>query len=156
MDAGRENIKVAKLHAKRSNLDIIYKELLPEDAVKQNLKFDVVVSMEVIEHVSDPKAFIGFCSQLVRPGGVMLCATINRTIKSLALAKISAEYIFGWLPRGTHDWRKFLKPSELCRLLREETFVIEDISGFVYKIAYDEWILSNDVDINYVIYAKKI
>ena len=86
----------------------------------------------------------------------MLCATINRTIKSLALAKISAEYIFGWLPRGTHDWRKFLKPSELCRLLREETFVIEDISGFVYKIAYDEWILSNDVDINYVIYAKKI
>lgn len=155
IDAGEKNINVAKLHANRSSLDIIYRNILPEDAVAEQLSFDVVLNLEVIEHVPDPATFMTACGTLVKPGGAIICATLNRTLKSLALAKIGAEYILRWLPRGTHDWRAFLKPSELCTLLRREGFTISDLKGVTYNIYLDEWSLTKDLAVNYLIFAKK-
>ena len=155
IDAGEQNINVAKLHANQSSLDIIYRKLLPEDAVAERLSFDVVLNLEVIEHVVDPAAFMSACGTLVKPGGAIVCATLNRTLKSFALAKIGAEYILRWLPRGTHDWRTFLKPSELCTLLRREGFTISDLKGITYNLFFDEWSLTKDLAVNYLIFAKK-
>ena len=155
IDAGEQNINVAKIHAKRSGLDIDYKKLLPEDAVMQGLSFDVVLNMEVIEHVANPDRFIEACATLVKPGGVMVCATLNRTLKSLIFAKVGAEYILQWLPRGTHDWQMFFKPSEFCALLRRQGFTIYDLKGLKYKFLSDDWFLTNDLSINYMLLAKK-
>ena len=155
IDAGDKNIKVAGIHAERSGLDILYRQLLPEDAAAEQCTFDVVLNMEVIEHVANREAFMEACGVLVKPGGVMFCATLNRTLKSLAFAKIGAEYIFRWLPRGTHDWRAFVKPSELSFLLRREGFSIVDIKGLTYSVLFDEWSLSDDLAVNYLILAKK-
>ena len=155
IDAGEQNIKSSSIHATQSGLDITYEKLLPEDAAARGLLFDAVVNLEVIEHVADPEGFISACGTLVKPGGVMVCATLNRTLKSLAFAKIGAEYVLRWLPRGTHDWRLFLKPSEFCALLRGQNFTIADMKGLTYNILFDEWILSDDLNVNYMLFAKK-
>ena len=156
IDAGEENINVARVHALQSDLDIKYEKLLPENAVKQGLSFDAVLNMEVIEHVANPESFIAACGALVKPGGVMVCATLNRTLKSLLFAKIGAEYILRWLPYGTHDWRMFFKPSELCTLLRTQEFAIADMKGLTYNILFDDWFLTKDLSVNYMLFAKKI
>jgi len=156
IDAGEQNINIAKVHANKSGLDINYKKLLPEDAVVQGLSFDVVLNMEVIEHVDNPESFIESCSSLVRPGGVMVCATLNRTLKSLVFAKIGAEYILRWLPRGTHDWQKFYKPSEFCALLRGQGLSIVDLQGLKYNFLSDDWFLNKDLSVNYILFAKKL
>ena len=155
IDAGEKNIKISRIHAIQSCLDITYENLLPEHAVARGLSFDVVVNLEVIEHVTDPKGFISACGELVKPGGVMVCATLNRTLKSLVFAKIGAEYVLRWLPRGTHDWRMFLKPSEFCALLRGHNFTITDLKGLTYNILFDEWVLNDDLNVNYMLFAKK-
>ena len=155
IDAGEKNIKVAQNHAKCGELDILYRQQLPEDVAADHRSFDIVLNMEVIEHVANREAFMEACGVLVKPGGVMFCATLNRTLKSLAFAKIGAEYIFRWLPRGTHDWRAFVKPSELSFLLRREGFSIVDIKGLTYSVLFDEWSLSDDLAVNYLILAKK-
>jgi 2-polyprenyl-6-hydroxyphenyl methylase / 3-demethylubiquinone-9 3-methyltransferase len=155
IDAGDKNIQIAKIHAEQSRLKINYRNILPEDLSKEGALFDVVLNMEVIEHVADTHAFMQACCAMVRPGGVMVLSTLNRTLKSLALAKIGAEYVLRWLPRGTHDWRKFLKPSETASLLRENGLDITQIKGMTYNPFSDEWSLGSDLDINYLALAIK-
>lgn len=155
IDAAERNIEVARLHAEQSGLEIDYQCRLPEEAAANGDSYDVVLNMEVIEHVADPSAFMAASGALVRPGGVMIGATLNRTLKSLALAKIGAEYVLRWVPRGTHDWRAFVKPSEFSALLRAEGFSVEDLQGLRYNPLFDEWTLVRDLDVNYLIFAVK-
>lgn len=155
IDAGDKNVTIASLHAGQSGLDIDYQQQLPEDLVKSGKTFDVVLNMEVIEHVADVEAFLGASCSLIKPGGVMVLSTMNRTIKAFGLAKVGAEYIMRWLPAGTHDWRKFVKPSELARGLRANAVDITDISGMSYSLLKDTWSLSTDLDVNYLVSAVK-
>jgi len=155
IDAGEKNVNIAANHAERMELDITYRNLLPEDAVAEGLQFDVVLNMEVIEHVADTGIFMEACGALVKPGGAMVGATLNRTLKSLAFAKIGAEYVLRWLPRGTHDWRAFVRPSEFSSLLRAEGFTVKDLKGLSYNPFFDEWTLGSDLGVNYLIYAVK-
>jgi 2-polyprenyl-6-hydroxyphenyl methylase/3-demethylubiquinone-9 3-methyltransferase len=156
IDAGAKNIEVATLHAKQFGLDIDYRHILPEniDADLNDL-FDVVLNMEIVEHVADLDLFLRSSSVLVRPSGVMVLSTINRTLKSLALAKIGAEYILRWLPQGTHDWRKFVRPSELARGLRPHGIKIKNLKGISYSLLNDSWSLADNLDVNYLVWATR-
>ncbi len=155
IDAGDKNIAIAQLHAEQSGLDIDYRHQLPEDLAKTKGTFDIVLNMEVIEHVADVDTFLAASSALVKPGGVMVLSTLNRTLKAFALAKVGAEYVMRWLPAGTHDWRKFVKPSELARGLRPQGVNIADVTGMIYNPFKDEWALSEDLDVNYLVFATK-
>ncbi|MEJ2122636.1 MAG: bifunctional 2-polyprenyl-6-hydroxyphenol methylase/3-demethylubiquinol 3-O-methyltransferase UbiG, partial [Alphaproteobacteria bacterium] len=139
IDAARTNIEVARLHAAESGLEIDYRHTTVEALADANEQFDVVLSMEVVEHVADVGAYIGACAAVLKPGGAMILATLNRTPKAFALAIVGAEYLLRWLPRGTHDWRKFVKPSELGRHLREHGLAIEDLTGLAYNPLNDKW-----------------
>lgn len=155
IDAAARNIDVAKVHAEQSSLSINYRNIQPEDLIAEGLVFDIVVSLEVVEHVADLDAFLSACAAMVRPGGGMVLSTINRTVKSLALAKVMAEYILRWVPTGTHDWKKFVKPSELASSLRPTGLDISALEGMSYDPLGDIWRLSKDLDINYMAFAKK-
>ena len=156
IDAAENNIEVAKVHAAQSGLNIDYRNATPEMLVDEGKQFDIVLNMEVIEHVDDPQFFMQACAALLKPGGLMFVATLNRTIKSLALAKFGAEYILRWLPAGTHDWRKFVKPSEMSGLLRGAGLDLVDITGVVYNPITDKWSAApRDLDINYMVIAQK-
>ncbi len=155
IDAGIDNITIANLHAERSGLDINYHHQLPEDLAKTGETFDIVLNMEVVEHVADVEIFLQASASLVKPGGIMVLSTINRTLKAFALAKIGAEYILRWLPIGTHDWRKFVKPSELVQGLRPFEMDVSDLTGMVYNPFKDTWSLSKDLSVNYLVSAKK-
>ncbi|KEO54801.1 bifunctional 2-polyprenyl-6-hydroxyphenol methylase/3-demethylubiquinol 3-O-methyltransferase UbiG [Thalassospira permensis] len=156
IDAAENNIEVAKVHAVQSGLAIDYRNCTPEMLVDEGKQFDIVLNMEVIEHVDDPQFFMQACAALLKPGGLMFVATLNRTIKSLALAKFGAEYILRWLPAGTHDWRKFVKPSEMSGLLRGAGLDLVDITGVTYNPITDKWSAApRDLDINYMVIAQK-
>lgn len=157
IDAGDKNIAIARLHAEQGGLAIDYRHVLPENMARDaGANFDVVLNMEVIEHVTDVDAFLKASASMLKPGGIMFLSTLNRTLKALALAKIGAEYILRWLPVGTHDWRKFVKPSELARGLRPHGVTITDVTGMIYKPMADEWALSpGDLDVNYLAVAVK-
>ena len=155
IDAGAEAVEVARLHAQEADLDIAYACTLPEDLAAVGRSFDVVLNMEVVEHVADLDAFLAAACGLLRPGGTMAVATLNRTLKALALAKIGAEYLLRWLPPGTHDWRKFVRPSELNRGLGRHGVNIVDLTGVVYDPLTGNWRLSRNLDINYMAFAVK-
>lgn len=156
LDAAENNINVARLHAEQAGLEIDYRVGTPETMVDGGKQYDVVLNMEVIEHVDDPAFFMQACAALLKPGGIMFIATLNRTIKSLALAKIGAEYVLRWVPKGTHDWRKFVKPSELSRYIRGAGLELSDITGVVYNPVSDKWAPApHDLDINYMAIATK-
>lgn len=155
IDAGKENIEVARLHAEQSGLDIDYHHRLPEDLTSEKGRYDMVLNMEVVEHVADLDAFLAASAKLVRPGGVMALSTLNRTLKSLALAKIGAEYILRWLPAGTHDWRKFVRPSELAGGLRGHGIDITELEGMTFSPINAEWRLSRDLNVNYLAFGVK-
>jgi 2-polyprenyl-6-hydroxyphenyl methylase/3-demethylubiquinone-9 3-methyltransferase len=161
IDAGEKNIEIAKIHAEQSGLNINYRNVYPEDLAKQGQRFDVVLNMEVIEHVADTEAFMAASASVLKdkgkgPGGCMALSTINRNIKSLLLGKVAAEYILRWLPTGTHDWKKFLKPSELARLVRAHGLEFTDLQGMTYNPFKDTWSLSKtDLDVNYLAFAEK-
>jgi len=155
IDAGDKNVAIASLHSEQSGLDITYRQQLPEDLAASGKTFDIVLNMEVIEHVADVDAFLAASASLIKPGGVMVLSTMNRTLKALALAKIGAEYVMRWLPVGTHDWRKFVKPSELARGLRPHNVQVSDITGMVYSPLKDVWSLSKDLDVNYLVSAVR-
>ena len=155
IDAAERNIEVAKLHAAESGLDIDYRVMQPEDLVATGAAFDVVVNLEVVEHVADLNAFMTASAAMVKPGGGMVLSTINRTLKSLALAKVMAEYVLRWLPVGTHEWRKFVKPSELARGLRQAGMEITALEGMHYDPLSDRWRAGPNLDINYLAFAKK-
>ncbi|MCH8808833.1 MAG: bifunctional 2-polyprenyl-6-hydroxyphenol methylase/3-demethylubiquinol 3-O-methyltransferase UbiG [Proteobacteria bacterium] len=159
IDASPENVEVAALHAAESGLAIDYRltsaEALAEDLTAAGAGFDVVVNMEVVEHVADAAVFLHASAALVRPGGAMVLATLNRTPKAFVLAIVGAEYVLGWLPRGTHDWRRFLRPSELAALLRDGGVEIAEITGVVYNPLTAAWRLARDLDVNYMVFAVK-
>lgn len=150
-DAAEGNLPVARIHAERSGLAIDYRHTTAEALAEAGETFDVVLNMEVVEHVADPLAYLTACRQLVRPGGVHLCSTINRTAKSFAAAIVGAEYVMRWLPRGTHEWSKFITPDELYDLLRRAGFEPVDRKGFVFNPISWQWRLSDrDLSVNYV------
>ncbi len=155
IDAGEETIAVASAHAERDALAINYRQAVPETLAQEGLSYDVVMSVEVIEHVDDVDAFLAATAALVRPGGALILGTINRTLKSLALAKIGAEYILRWVPAGTHDWKKFVRPSEMAGGLRDQGVTLRSIKGTVYSPFKDEWSLSRDTDVNYLAFFTK-
>jgi 2-polyprenyl-6-hydroxyphenyl methylase/3-demethylubiquinone-9 3-methyltransferase len=155
IDAGFENIEAAKAHAHAMELNIIYRHVLPEKFEKEQGRYDVVINMEVIEHVPDINTFLQASTALLRPGGAMALSTLNRTFKSLAFAKIGAEYILRWVPIGTHNWKQFVKPSELESGLRANGVFIQDLTGMVYNPLNGEWEQSIDLDVNYLAFAGK-
>lgn len=150
IDAGDETVEVARNHAERNGLSIAYRQAMPEILADEGASFDAVMSLEVVEHVADMDAFLAALAALVKPGGVLVMGTLNRTLKSLALAKVGAEYILRWVPPGTHDWKKFVRPSELATGLRAHGFELRTIKGVVFNPLKDEWSLSNDTDVNYL------
>jgi 2-polyprenyl-6-hydroxyphenyl methylase/3-demethylubiquinone-9 3-methyltransferase len=151
VDASERNIGVAKLHAANQDLDIEYLCSTVETLVEERAEpFDLILNMEVIEHVAEPGQFLRDCSRLLAPGGLMIVATLNRTARSLALAKVGAEYVLGWLPRGTHDWNRFLKPEEIRRFLAAEPVQVEGPFGVGFEVLSGRWSLSADSSVNYM------
>ena len=157
IDASARNIGTASAHAAESGVtSVSYRHGRAEELVAEDQYFDVVLALEVLEHVSDVRLFLQTCARLLRPGGVLFLATLNRTAKSYALAIIGAEYVLGWLPRGTHDWRRFLKPSEIAAALRPHGVAVRDISGLTYNPFNRAFSLSpHDHSVNYLLWAEK-
>ncbi|MFY9625400.1 MAG: bifunctional 2-polyprenyl-6-hydroxyphenol methylase/3-demethylubiquinol 3-O-methyltransferase UbiG [Rhodoplanes sp.] len=154
-DPSTTNIEVAKLHAAQSGLAIDYRATTAEALSDADERFDVVLAMEVVEHVADVDLFVRKCADMVKPGGLMVAATLNRTIKSFALAIVGAEYILRWLPIGTHQWDKFITPAELETTLEEAGLRVIGETGVVYVPFADRWRLSDDSDVNYMMVADK-
>lgn len=150
-DAAERNLTVARTHAEQAGLAIDYRHTTAEALAAAGEAFDVVLNMEVVEHVADPPAYLSACRTLLKPGGLHICSTINRTAKSFAAAILGAEYVMRWLPRGTHDWSKFITPAELDGLLRRSGFDPVDAKGFVFNPLSWQWRLSDrDLSVNYV------
>jgi 2-polyprenyl-6-hydroxyphenyl methylase/3-demethylubiquinone-9 3-methyltransferase len=155
VDPSEANIEAARLHASQADLMINYVCGAAEDLVSASPRFDIVLAMEVVEHVADVNLFIRSCAALVKPGGLMIVATISRTMKSFALAIVGAEYILRWLPRGTHQWSKFLTPNELEIAIEQSGLRVIDERGMIYNPLRDSWLLSTDTDVNYIVTAEK-
>lgn len=154
-DASEKNIGTAQAHAAQSGLAIDYRATTAEALVAEGHQFDLVLNMEVVEHVADVSAYLNACTQLVRPGGLTLVATMNKTLKSLALAKLGAEYILRWLPPGTHDWNRFIPPAELQKSLEESGLTILKKQGVSFNPLTWDWVLSTDLDVNYMVVAQR-
>jgi len=154
VDASGRNISVAALHAERQDLSIDYRQGTAEALADSGAQFDIVMALEIVEHVSDVDLFLQSCGKMVKPGGLLFLSTLNRTAKAWALAIAGAEYVLGWLPRGTHDWKKFLKPSEAVHGLRAGGIDAQEIVGVVYSPLSRTWSLNkNDLDVNYMLYG---
>jgi 2-polyprenyl-6-hydroxyphenyl methylase/3-demethylubiquinone-9 3-methyltransferase len=155
-DAAPRNIPVAQVHAEQSGLEIDYRHTTAEDMAAEGERFDVVLNMEVVEHVADPLAYLTACQQLLKPGGLMVCSTINRNPKSFAMAIVGAEYVMRWLPKGTHEWSKFITPDELYGLISQAGLRPVDRKGFVFNPVTWQWRLSDrDLSVNYVTASVK-
>jgi 2-polyprenyl-6-hydroxyphenyl methylase/3-demethylubiquinone-9 3-methyltransferase len=155
IDPSESNIAVARHHAAQSELAVDYRATTAEVLAAAGERFDVVLAMEVVEHVADAGLFIELAAELVKPGGLLFVATLNRTIKSFALAIVGAEYILRWLPRGTHQWDKFVTPNELEIAIEQGGMHITGESGMMYNLLADRWQLSTDMDVNYMVVAEK-
>ena len=155
IDASKKNIKIAKHHLKKSKLNIKYFNTSPEK-FRTNQKFDVVLNMEIVEHVDDVNFFIKKSSTFLKKSGIMFVATLNQTLKSYLFAIIGAEYILNWLPVGTHDWNKFVKPSSLIKICKNNSLDLKKIDGFKFNPILDKWNLSNDKSVNYISKFKKV
>ena len=149
IDASDKNIKIAKLHAKKSNLNIKYFCSSPEKFKIKN-EFDVILNMEIVEHVEDVDFFLKSCSKLLKKDGIMFVATLNKTLKSYLFAIIGAEYILKWLPIGTHEWEKFVKPDELINFLNKFSLKLTDLKGVKFDLLNNDWKLSSDTSVNYI------
>ena len=155
-DAAEGNIPVARVHAEQSGLDIDYRFTTAEDMAAAREQFDVVLNMEVVEHVADPMSFLTACSQLLKPSGLHICSTINRNPKSFAMAIVGAEFIMRWLPKGTHEWNKFITPDELFELMKNAGLNPVDRKGFKFDFLGWSWSISaNDLSVNYVTASLK-
>jgi len=154
-DASARNVAIAASHAGQSGLTIDYRATTAEALAADGLAFDVVLNMEVVEHVADLRGYLDSCAALVRPGGLMFVATINRTLKALALAKFGAEYVLGWIPPGTHDWNKFVEPRKLCSILEDNGLSILSTQGVRFHPLAWQWELANDTDVNYLVAAAR-
>ena len=154
IDASDKNIHVAKLHAKKNNLKINYLNTVPENLKLQN-EFDIILNLEVVEHVENLDLYLSSCFSLLKKKGIMFTATINRTLTSYVKAIVGAEYILRWLPIGTHDWNKFVKPEELEKKLTDLNFSITSLTGLGYNPIFQEWKKTKDMSVNYIIAAEK-
>lgn len=155
IDPGETNVAIAREHAAAQDLDIDYRTATAEDLAAAGARFDAVLALEVVEHVPDVGAFVRTCATLVRPGGIMVLSTINRTLKSYALAIVAAEYVLGWLPRGTHQWDRFVTPDELASHLAAAGLAAPSFKGMAYRPLRDVWSLADDTDVNYLAAAAK-
>ena len=154
-DASEKNIGTARAHAVQSGVTVDYRATTAEGLAAEGQSFDVVLNMEVVEHVAEPRAYLASCAALVKPGGLTIVATLNKTFKALALAKVGAEYVLGWLPRGTHDWNRFIAPSELRAMLEDGGLSVLKTQGVSFDPLAWDWKLSSDVDVNYMIVAAR-
>ena len=155
-DAAPRNIPVAQVHAEQSGLSIDYRNTTAEDLAASGERFDVVLNMEVVEHVADPLGYLTACQQLLKPGGLMICSTLNRNPKSFMMAIVGAEWVMRWLPKGTHDWAKFITPEELYDLIRRAGLGPVDRKGMVFNPVSWKWALSaRDLSVNYVTASVK-
>lgn len=156
IDMAERNIPVAQSHADQSGLNITYRHASAEEIASENGQFDIVLCMEVIEHVPDPKELLSVCASLLSPSGLLICSTINRNLKSFALAIIAAEYVLNWLPKGTHNWNSFITPEEILEMQSDIGLKPLDCKGFVFNPIKWEWnISSRDTSVNYVTACKK-
>jgi 2-polyprenyl-6-hydroxyphenyl methylase / 3-demethylubiquinone-9 3-methyltransferase len=155
LDPAPTNISVAKLHAERAGVSVDYRNETVEAVVARGETFDMVLAMEVVEHVADVQAFVKACGEAAKPGGALAMATLNRTLRSFALAIVGAEYILGWLPKGTHEWDKFVTPDELTEALRVAGFTVTDLKGVVYNPLRGDWSVSEDLSVNYMLLAER-
>jgi 2-polyprenyl-6-hydroxyphenyl methylase / 3-demethylubiquinone-9 3-methyltransferase len=155
-DPSESNIAVAQHHAAQSGLAIDYRNADAEALAAAGETFDVVLAMEVVEHVANLGLFIGVAAEMVKPGGLLFVATLNRTVKSFALAIVGAEYILRWLPRGTHRWEKFVTPNELEIAIEQGGMHVTAETGVIYNFLGDRWQLSADMDVNYMVVAEKV
>ena len=149
IDASKKNINIAKLHCKKNNLKINYFCSSPEK-FKTKDKFDVILNMEIVEHVEDINFFLKSCTNLLKKNGIMFVATLNKTLKSYIFAIVGAEYILRWLPIGTHEWEKFVKPSELISILKKNNLKLDKIDGMIFNILTNRWKVSKDKSVNYI------
>ncbi len=149
IDASEKNINIAKLHAKKNDLKINYKCASPEN-FKTEIKFDVILNMEIVEHVENIDFFLKSCAKLLKTNGIMFVATLNKTIKSYLFAIIGAEYVLRWLPIGTHEWEKFVKPEDLIKILKDNNLKLDSLDGMKFNLIKDQWSLSSDKSINYI------
>jgi len=167
IDAVAKNIEIAKIHATQVGTDVTYRavtaEALGDELEATGNKFDVVIALEIIEHVADPEEFVASCAKLMKPEGLLFFSTLNRTIRSYALGIVAAEYILGWLPKGTHDWDKFVKPSELERWISKagrkvglDGLQVTDKAGMTLNPVKNLWSLTNDLAVNYITTSKNI
>jgi 2-polyprenyl-6-hydroxyphenyl methylase/3-demethylubiquinone-9 3-methyltransferase len=154
IDPSATNIAAAKLHADRGHLAIDYRCTTAEEMDARE-RFDIVLAMEVVEHVTDVGVFLKRCTAMLKPGGLMVLSTLNRNWKSFALAIVGAEYVLRWLPRGTHQWSKFVTPDELAHYLQDNRLAITDQAGMVYNPLADKWNISSDTDVNYMVVAEE-
>jgi 2-polyprenyl-6-hydroxyphenyl methylase/3-demethylubiquinone-9 3-methyltransferase len=154
IDAAEKNIAIARRHAENVGVRVTYLPCAAEDLAAQGAKFDAVLAMEIVEHVADLDAFFEAASRLLKPEGTMFVATLNRTVKSFAFAIVGAEYVLRWLPRGTHDWRRFMRPSELARQLRGQGLEMKELVGVSYDPIGDSFSLSRDCGVNYMSVAR--
>ena len=154
-DPAEENIEAAREHAEEQGVAVDYRATTAEDLAEAGETFDVVLAMEVVEHVVDVEDFVSTCASMVRPGGLFVAATLNRTIKSFALAIVGAEYVLRWLPRGTHQWDKFVTPRELETAVEDTGLRVTGERGVIYNPFADRWQLSSDMDVNYMLAAEK-
>lgn len=155
IDPAQASIEVALRHARAADLVIGYRAATAEQLLAEDRRFDLVCAMEVVEHVADQEGFLQACAALVRPGGGLVLATLNRTFRAFALGIVAAEYVLGWLPRGTHSWQRFVRPSEAARALRRAGLNIEDLTGVVYDPLRDRFRLSRDAAVNYMLLATR-
>ncbi len=154
-DPSEKNIKTAMVHAKEQGLRIDYRATTAEQLAQSGEMFDVVLNMEVIEHVNNPRQFTATCASMVKPGGMMFVATLNRTLKAFGLAIIGAEYILGWMPKGTHQWEKFIKPEELKLWLEDAGMAQKTLAGVVFNPISNSWNRSGDTAVNFMISSQK-
>lgn len=154
-DPSLANIEAARLHAAEAGLTVDYRVSTAEALADAGERFQVVLAMEVVEHVADMPLFVKRCAEMINPGGLLIAATLNRTLKSFALAIVGAEYVLGWLPRGTHRWDKFVTPNELEAAMERHGLRASDETGVIYNLFADSWRLSTDMDVNYMLTAEK-
>jgi 2-polyprenyl-6-hydroxyphenyl methylase/3-demethylubiquinone-9 3-methyltransferase len=154
-DPAEENIEAARAHAEATGVSVDYRATTAEALAEAGEKFDIVLAMEVVEHVVDVPAFVESCASMVKPGGLMIAATLNRTLKSFALAIVGAEYVLRWVPRGTHQWDKFVKPEELERAFEDSGLDVIGERGVIYNPLADRWQLSSDMDVNYMLVGTR-
>ena len=154
-DPAAKNIEIAKLHAAEAGVTVDYRVTTAEALADAGERFDIVLAMEVVEHVTDVKLFVRRCAEMVKPGGLMIVATLNRTLKAFALAIVGAEYVLRWLPRGTHQWDKFVTPDELEIAMERAGLTTTDERGVIYNLIADRWEPSTDTDVNYMVLGEK-